>query len=475
MVMPGYKMSSTPALADLLAPRDVVKGLLVGYERGGIHTGDISAGFDYQDWQLYMVGDDVTLKGMTSLDESVLFTLAGITELDLAFDQLMHPFVVYVVNGIPKYWWWDPVLQLTTHALLPGDAVNPRCTLDDKRFFAVSQSDVLIMYVRAGHLRMRVQRDRFGTEYDMASGVAVIERIGMGVNNRLQVVFTQADVPEVVGPPPEMTIPYWSDFGGGWIDLSKCLNVTFASVYQYEVDGPDFQWNQTVAEDIASIHYPYAASFNSTDGGQRMRILDSSECANAVIAIVDSDGLIIEKALYASGADSDWVNIPTGIDAYVVTDSDTNRATVYKEDTTVVDAVGAVDFASVFGQDFWTQQNHTATLIIPFGGLAIKIEPPLSITASVLQLKAVAVAGASADQLGAVNQKILDFTSGAWWHFYSGGTGYIQCGMYHYLDPNDTSVANINLVPGSTYFFNVKNLHPSNPNWVKLVATWIEG
>ena len=76
-----------------------------------------------------------------------------------------------------------------TQDLMPLDAKNPRCTLDDGRKFNVSGSDIILAYARDGAIRHRKQRERFATERTFSGSGTGLWQLGMGSNMRLEAAY----------------------------------------------------------------------------------------------------------------------------------------------------------------------------------------------------------------------------------------------------------------------------------------------
>lgn len=181
-MMPGNALSSTPFPAGFSLPVKV--GPLEDWEWGGVALNDPSQGLFVQIWHLTLEGDNVCIEA-PSVPKTTLFTGADITDVALAFDQNMRPFVAYTQAGSAKFWWYDPTVQMMVTTDLPG-ATTPRCTLDDKREFNTSGSDVILAYLKGRDLYFRMQRDRFTVEYPLATDVgSKLTTVKMGTNNRL--------------------------------------------------------------------------------------------------------------------------------------------------------------------------------------------------------------------------------------------------------------------------------------------------
>lgn len=177
-------LSSTNLPGALLAPDDQFRVPTLAQEMGGIGLNNPSQGLRVQVWTLETDGTNVTVSAPNT-PATVLFTGTNITQVDLAFDQNMRPFVAFVENGLARYWWYDTQTAQATFTDLAG-AVTPRCCMDDKRPTQTNSSDIILAYLRDRNLYMRVQRDRYGTEYLLASNAgAALSVIGMGDNLRL--------------------------------------------------------------------------------------------------------------------------------------------------------------------------------------------------------------------------------------------------------------------------------------------------
>lgn len=124
-------------------------------------------------------------------EPALLFADSGtIDELTLTFDQLGNPIVFYTLNGEIKIYWFNPVLeQYELKKLTTG--FNVICNFDIQDDAGVTYSDAMLFYVRDDKIYMRIQRDRFETEYltPITEQGLSIKSCGMGVNNRFQVVY----------------------------------------------------------------------------------------------------------------------------------------------------------------------------------------------------------------------------------------------------------------------------------------------
>jgi hypothetical protein len=192
-MIPGGALSVSPVPGAFIWPDDQQPlTQAMGYvpqdwELGGIALNDSSLGLQVQRWTFALDGDAVTVTpdGGTP---TVLFTAAGITELSGAFDSNMAPAAAYVQAEVLKLYWFDTAIP--GYATTTFDGENPRLTLDDKRPLHAADRDVLLIYLRAGSIYYRQQRDRYGVEYllgALPAGTERLGRVGMGTTNRVQI------------------------------------------------------------------------------------------------------------------------------------------------------------------------------------------------------------------------------------------------------------------------------------------------
>lgn len=168
-----------------LYPRSKSYPLTESWDNGGVALSDPSQELTKYVWQAWTDGTTITVKRDDLATEIVLITDSNITEVDLTFDQNMRPCIAYVANGISKLYWYDSVRAMQVTDNFVG-ITSPRVSLDDKRRFNVSNSDIIFAYQKGNDLCYRVQRERFGVEHILATDAnrRVLWRIGMGRNNR---------------------------------------------------------------------------------------------------------------------------------------------------------------------------------------------------------------------------------------------------------------------------------------------------
>lgn len=184
-MIPDNALSTFPVVAGFVERVSRRTLPLVDYEVGGVALGDASQGLLVREWRVQVLGPDVVID-YDGGAQQVMFSRPNITEVALAFDQNMRPYIAFVQDGTAWLWWFDTVPGAMVFSSFVG-AVTPRLATDEKRPLQLANSDVILAYVRAGGLYFRMQRERFQTEHLLASGVnATLVAIGMNRSNRLQ-------------------------------------------------------------------------------------------------------------------------------------------------------------------------------------------------------------------------------------------------------------------------------------------------
>lgn len=203
-MIPGNGLSNPALPLPFLYPKDIDTDSTFAYELGGIALSDSSQGLQIQAWKVEIVpiGDGSTANAVISSATQlplVLFNLPDFTEISLAFDQNMKPFVAYVSQGNPGFYWYDATLPGDRFTALPPNSTTPRCTLDDDRALEISsgRSDIIIAYILSNNLVFRMERDRYTIEYVLYNNLnlvpitnASLNRIGMDTGYRLQFFLT---------------------------------------------------------------------------------------------------------------------------------------------------------------------------------------------------------------------------------------------------------------------------------------------
>lgn len=185
MALPQNAITVTPYSATFLSPDDHPYFDLENYEQGGIGIGNSSRGRQYQDWNIFIEGNDVYVApALNLLARTLVFSGAGITTLSLAFDSNMNVVIAFMQSGELKLYWYDTVAGTYTTTTFIGD--SGQVSTDDKRETQEGASDVIFAYTRAGTLYYRQQRDRYTVEYTVGATTGYVSRIGMNAINRFQ-------------------------------------------------------------------------------------------------------------------------------------------------------------------------------------------------------------------------------------------------------------------------------------------------
>lgn len=191
----GEYKSSLVIAGHFLTPDDLETYPLMVFEMGGVGLNDPTEGLRVQTWTLrYFPSSGEVSISAPNTAPTVLFTRSDITEIDLAFDQNMNPFVCFVEAGQAKFWWFDTNVSQQVFSNLPAGSVTPRCCLDDKRETQTNSSDIILCYVLNEKLYFRAQRERYQEQHLLQDPFlhpvfqlpAVLVRVGMNKENRLQ-------------------------------------------------------------------------------------------------------------------------------------------------------------------------------------------------------------------------------------------------------------------------------------------------
>lgn len=165
--------------------------LLESREWGGVALLNSNLGLRVKIWTCTLQGSNVVVYA-DDVPPSTVFTREDITELSLAFDQNMRPFITFVEAGVAKFYWYDSLIEDFRFTDLPAGSTSPRATLDDHRRTQLNTSDIILTYIEDGNLYYRQERDRYGVEYvlypdiNLAIISPVIQYVCMNEIGRLQ-------------------------------------------------------------------------------------------------------------------------------------------------------------------------------------------------------------------------------------------------------------------------------------------------
>jgi hypothetical protein len=186
-VFPENELSTEYRGSPIVGAQRNYTEMLIDFEDGGIALNDPSEGYLYQRWTGIVTGNKIYFSAPNT-ESTLIYTGTNITEMSFTFDQNMNPAIAMIDAGNLNLYWYDSTIEDMTTTTFNG--TMPRIALDDKRRTQNASNDVVFIYVRNGVLYMRVQRDRYGVEYTLKSGVTgTLHDIGMGRNWRMQIVF----------------------------------------------------------------------------------------------------------------------------------------------------------------------------------------------------------------------------------------------------------------------------------------------
>lgn len=189
-MIPLHTFMMSPPSSPFLWGAELRSTDVESWEMGGVGISDPSGGLAYQLWHGVLdVATGTVLLDAPNTPQFVLYSEAGITQMDFSFDQNMKPCLAFTQNGVAKFWWYNTAnLQYEIITLASGD-MTPLTLLDDKRDQQLGQSDIILFYLREGRLYYREQRDRFIIEYDSGiSGVRRLLRVGFTEGLRVQLM-----------------------------------------------------------------------------------------------------------------------------------------------------------------------------------------------------------------------------------------------------------------------------------------------
>jgi hypothetical protein len=138
---------------------------------------------------------DFTLTPQTTGSPVVVHSVADVTQLSFCFDQNANFTIGYTALGVAYLYWFDTSQSMYVTTPSGEGAISPAVTLDDKRNTQTQANDMILMYTKqeidlSYTLFMRMQRERFEDEYQMAINVRPhIVNLGMNVGLRVQVTM----------------------------------------------------------------------------------------------------------------------------------------------------------------------------------------------------------------------------------------------------------------------------------------------
>lgn len=180
-------LSVPPMPAPLKEPYDRDKTPLTDYARGGIALLDASKGLNVKNWTCEASENGVYISSAGVSPMRVEVLPGEIIWISMCFDQNMHYNLAYMLEGTGTFlYWYDATRnQYVTDSI--GDVNTPILRMDDVRRFTEGDNDIILSYMKGTTLCVRVQRDRFGVEYELARNAGRrIVKCGMNKGLRFQ-------------------------------------------------------------------------------------------------------------------------------------------------------------------------------------------------------------------------------------------------------------------------------------------------
>lgn len=187
-MLPDLPNLSDPTVqADFISPYNRVKLPQADYARGGVALLDASKGLNVKDWRCEVQDDGVFLSA-SGVPSFRIETIAGQPKwISFAFDQNMHYNLAYTLDNSSAFLYWYDAdrARYVTDAL--GTVKTPFLRMDDIIDPAFAERELVLSYIRDGSLCVRVQHDRFGVEYMLATNAgSAISQCGMNRKRRFQ-------------------------------------------------------------------------------------------------------------------------------------------------------------------------------------------------------------------------------------------------------------------------------------------------
>ena len=236
----------------------------------------------------------------------------------------------------------------------------------------------------------------------------------------------------------EIVAPFWAN-DGNWIDLSKLTQTTFESMFGVTIEGADF--DKVVVVDKAG-------AVNTDDEGNRLQIRDSIDATDAAMLVTDTDGDVVDSMIYSGVPSGDSVLVPTGSMHHVVVTSNTGNAKIRKWDSSAVDLSGATSWLDWFGIEFGSRSFVDARKSVPVIGVSIHFTIPDTTDVVTVGFSSVEISSVVGTRFGTISTTAFDWDAepSHTWGISGGITGGINFPGH-----------DIDLIPGQTYFFNVRN------------------
>ena len=178
-MLPDNELSTRPVAAPFLVPYRMDK--LVDYEWGGVDLADTSQGLQVKIWTCRYIGNQIIITD--GLISHTVLNVENVTALSFSFDLSMRPIVTYLANEHCYLWWYDTAVSKQITSNLGTGITFPQLALDEHRDMQSSNADVIFSYIKNNKAYLRLQRERFLIEHEIAAAKRLVQ-IGMMTNQR---------------------------------------------------------------------------------------------------------------------------------------------------------------------------------------------------------------------------------------------------------------------------------------------------
>ncbi len=198
MALPSTTLSSTSVPSAWINPYQRTRtNPLIDYDIGGVDLQDPSQGQRVKVWKSYWEAGTIYVTPDDGGAITPVINVIDCKEVSFTFDQNMRYTCCYMDNGGLKLYWYDSTIPGMTTTTFPN-AISGMIRLDDKRTSQGGTSDILLVYIEGGQLKLRQQRDRFLIEYVIKTTDAKsVVQLGMNTKWRIQIQLA-GELPECV-------------------------------------------------------------------------------------------------------------------------------------------------------------------------------------------------------------------------------------------------------------------------------------
>jgi hypothetical protein len=150
------------------------------YESGGVALNDATEPYIF-DWKCESVTGSLLLYKLENSVWVLKFTYnINHDDFSFTFDQNMNIVISYTYNNIGYIYYFDSKTSSYIHKNIGSDIINPRVTLDDKRYELLYNSEIICCYIKNNNLYIRKQIQDYDIEnLTNVTNIINLEQIGM--------------------------------------------------------------------------------------------------------------------------------------------------------------------------------------------------------------------------------------------------------------------------------------------------------